>query len=177
MTNLNNYYKILAYKRFSINIISTPLPHLKRGIFCQVLMGKVSCWCSSRDLYASLPVDITCFEISLSSLSPRKFLWPFHLGHAWLTTKLVNVFSNSHTFWRHCCCQNNWGARVRDAKHPAIPRKFLTTKKKLHCRNVCNASHYKECFNCRNFKKSYGGATERKDFSVTPYYGPCSALI
>lgn len=57
------------------------------------------------------------------------------------------------------------------------PGNSLLQKKKLHCRNVCNASHCKECFNCRNFKKSYGGATERKDFSVTPYYGPSSALI
>lgn len=129
---------------------------------------------SSGHLYP-LTWPITCSEDSLSSLSPGQFLWPSHLGQAWLSTKLVNVFSNSHVFWRHCCCQNNWGERVREAEYPAVPRKFLTAK--CYPAILSMVPPTVKNFLIAEMSKSFMVETEIKHFSRTPYDGHSSAPI
>lgn len=100
-----------------------------RVTLSQVLVGKASCWCSSTDLFStSTPWHHLSHALKfLSFLLPQEnfcslSVWIMHGSLLnWLMCSVIL------THFRDIVAANI-SERVRDAQHPARPRKIHTTK-------------------------------------------------
>lgn len=158
MINLNNYYKILAHNRYSINVISSSPPYTTGGTLVHILTGKLfacalfSVSTSWHDLSHALEFPSPLFpQENVCDLSA----WVMHGS---LLTRLMCLAILEH--FGDIVIAKITGRRASETLN-ILQYSGNSTQQEWPCHHVSRASHCKEFFKSRHFKMPYGGDTER----------------